>query len=208
MNIEMWLAFTVASTLLLIVPGPTILTVISYSMSHGYKAQIPLVVAVALGDSTALALSILGLGILLAESTFWFQIIKGAGGLYLLYLGVKLLRTGIKPLDLSQQEAEPGSSRNLFFNTYLVTALNPKGIIFFVAFFPQFIDATANITSQLWVLAITFVVLSVINASSYVFFASKAQRMLSTKKANRVFNFMSGSLLSVAGLWALSARQT
>lgn len=70
MNIELWLAFTLASIILLIIPGPTILTVISYSMSHGYKARIPLVVAVALGDSTALALSLLGLGVVLAESGF------------------------------------------------------------------------------------------------------------------------------------------
>jgi len=74
MSIEIWLAFVTASVVLLIIPGPTILTVISYSISHGYKAKIPLILAVALGDSTALALSLLGLGALLAESAFWFQV--------------------------------------------------------------------------------------------------------------------------------------
>ena len=133
MTIEMWLAFTFASTILLIIPGPTILTVISYSVSHGYRAKIPLIIAVALGDSTALALSLLGLGALLAESAFWFQIVKWAGGLYLLFLGVKLLKAGIKPSEI-QQDTEYASSWMLFINTYLVTALNPKGIIFFVAF--------------------------------------------------------------------------
>ena len=70
MTIEIWSAFVLASVVLLIIPGPTILTVISYSMSHGNRAKVPLIVAVALGDSTALVLSLLGLGTLLATSAF------------------------------------------------------------------------------------------------------------------------------------------
>ena len=68
MSTELWLAFVAASSVMLIIPGPTILTVISYSVSHGKSAKIPLVAAVALGDSTALVLSLLGLGALLATS--------------------------------------------------------------------------------------------------------------------------------------------
>ncbi|MEE8288376.1 MAG: LysE family translocator [Nitrosomonadaceae bacterium] len=207
MNLEMWLAFTVASTILLIIPGPTILTVISYSVSHGYRAKVPLIIAVALGDSTALALSLLGLGALLAESAFWFQVVKWAGGLYLLYLGVKLLRAGIKPTEF-QQDNVSASSWKLFINTYLVTALNPKGIIFFVAFLPLFIDTSTNIGHQLWILAITFVVLAAFNATLYAVFAGKARQLLSSQKTQRLFNFTGGSLLSVAGLWALSARHS
>jgi len=207
MNLEMWLAFTLASTILLIIPGPTILTVISYSVSHGYRAKAPLIIAVALGDSTALALSLLGLGALLAESAFWFQVVKWAGGLYLLYLGVKLLRAGIKPTEL-QQDNLSASNWKLFINTYLVTALNPKGIIFFVAFLPLFIDAGSSISRQLWILAITFVALATFNASFYAIFAGKARQLLSSPKTQRIFNVTGGSLLSVAGLWALSARHS
>ena len=90
MSIELWFAFVAASAVLLIIPGPTILTVISYSMAHGRRANLPLVAAVALGDSTALVVSLLGLGALLATSAFWFTVVKWAGGLYLLYLGIKL----------------------------------------------------------------------------------------------------------------------
>src|SRR5690606_5972602 len=88
MSIEAWLAFVAASAVLLVIPGPTILTVIGYSIAHGRRAQAPLVAAVALGDSTALALSLLGLGALLATSAFWFSVVKWVGGLYLIYLGV------------------------------------------------------------------------------------------------------------------------
>ena len=203
----MWLAFTLASTILLIIPGPTILTVISYSVSHGYRVKVPLIIAVALGDSTALALSLLGLGALLAESAFWFQVVKWAGGLYLIFLGVKLIRVGIKPSEF-QQDTGYASSRKLFINTYLVTALNPKGIIFFVAFLPLFIDAGSSISRQLWILAITFVALATFNASLYAIFAGKARQLLSSPKTQRIFNVTGGSMLSVAGLWALSARHS
>jgi len=95
MTFEIWLGFTAASIVLLLIPGPTILTVISYSVAHGKQANIPLVIAVALGDSSALALSLLGLGALLAASAFGFTAIKWIGGLYLIYLGIKLLSAGI-----------------------------------------------------------------------------------------------------------------
>jgi len=206
MSVEIWIAFVSASIVLLMIPGPTILTVISYSISHGNKAKIPLILAVALGDSTALALSLLGLGTLLAESAFWFQAVKWAGGLYLIYLGLKLLMAGVKPSALESNK-ETASGYKLFINTYLVTALNPKGIIFFVAFVPQFININADVNAQLWVLASTFVLLATLNASLYALFAGKAQRVLSSAKTQRIFNIFGGSLLSTAGLWALSAKQ-
>ncbi|PCJ20260.1 MAG: lysine transporter LysE [SAR86 cluster bacterium] len=207
MSLEIWIAFTIASIVLLIIPGPTILTVISYSVSRGHKARIPLIIAVALGDSSALALSLFGLGAVLAESAFWFQMIKWAGGMYLLFLGIKLFMSGINS-PLAQNNKELATSRKLFINTYIVTALNPKGIIFFVAFLPQFINVNANLNAQLWVLAITFVVLATLNATLYALFAGKARQILSSPKTQRRFNICGGSMLSVAGLWALSTKQS
>ncbi len=206
MSFQLWLAFVAASAVLLIIPGPTILTVISYSMAHGRRANVPLVAAVALGDSTALVLSLLGLGALLATSAWWFTLVKLAGGLYLLYLGIKLLRAGILPAELAAPAA-PGSRWKLFANTWLVTALNPKGIVFFVAFLPQFIQPGADVTRQLWVLATTFVVMATLNATLYAVFAASARRLLASRRAQRNFNIAGGSLLSAAGVWALMARR-
>ena len=206
MSIELWFAFVVSSAVLLVIPGPTILTVISYSIAHGRRANVPLVAAVALGDSTALALSLLGLGALLATSALWFATVKLVGGLYLLYLGAKLLRTGISSSELPLPKV-PSSLWRLFANTYLVTALNPKGMVFFVAFLPQFINPNAGVTQQLWVLAVTFVVLAIFNAMFYAVFAALARRVLSSPNAQRGFNIAGGSLLSAAGLWALLARR-
>jgi threonine/homoserine/homoserine lactone efflux protein len=206
MPIELWLAFVAASVVLLIIPGPTILTVISYSMSHGRRANVPLVAAVALGDSTALVVSLMGLGALLSASAFWFTAVKWAGGLYLLYLGIKLLRAGISPSEVARPAA-PVSRWRLFANTYLVTALNPKGIVFFVAFLPQFISPSVDVTRQMWVLALTFVALATTNATLYAVFAASARKLLSSPRAQRRFNLAGGSLLSAAGVWALMARR-
>jgi threonine/homoserine/homoserine lactone efflux protein len=204
--LERWLAFVAASIVLLIIPGPTILTVLSYSVAHGRRANVALVAAVALGDSTALVLSLLGVGALLATSAFWFSIVKWAGGLYLIYLGVKLLRAGVSATEIATPVA-PSSRWTLFINTYFVTALNPKGIIFFVAFLPQFISPQVDVTRQLWILALTFVVLATINSSLYAIFAASARRLLASPRAQRRFNVAGGSLLSAAGVWALAARR-
>ena len=161
----------------------------------------------ALGDSTALVVSLLGLGALLATSAFWFTAVKWVGGLYLLYLGIKLLRAGISSAELTTPAA-PGSRWRLFANTYLVTALNPKGIVFFVAFLPQFVSPGAGVpvAQQLWVLAVTFVALAILNSTLYAVFAVSARRLFASSAAQRRFNLAGGSLLSAAGVWALLAK--
>ncbi|NND91862.1 MAG: LysE family translocator [Granulosicoccus sp.] len=206
MTIELWLAFSAASIVLLLIPGPTILTVVSYSVAHGGRANTPLVIAVALGDSTALLLSILGLGALLATSAFWFTVIKWIGGLYLLYQGIKLLRAGITTTVAPAPEL-PDSRWRLFGNTWLVTALNPKGILFFVAFLPQFLNTAEAAAPQLWILSGTFVLLATLNATLYAVFAGTARRVLCSPTAHKRFNLAGGFMLTSAGVWALSARQ-
>lgn len=207
MAIELWTAFALASCILLVIPGPTILTVISYSMVYGKRANIPLVAAVALGDSTALLLSLAGIGAILSTSAWLFTTIKWIGGLYLIYLGIKLIRAGTAQLT-TETPAAFGSRWKLFGNTWLVTALNPKGIIFFVAFLPQFVDQSVPVTPQLWILSITFVILATLNATIYAVFAASARRILQSRKAQRMFNLGGGSLLTSAGVWALTAKPT
>jgi len=206
MPVEPWLAFVVASVVLLIIPGPTILTVISHSMAQGWRANAPLIFAVALGDATALTGSLLGLGALLATSAFWFAVVKWVGGLYLVYLGTRLLRAGISAAELVVPAA-PVSRWRLFAHTYVVTALNPKGIVFFVAFLPQFVSANGAVARQLWILAITFVALATLNATLYATFAASARKLLASALVRRRFNLAGGSLLSAAGVWALLARR-
>ena len=207
--VESWLAFAAASAVLLVIPGPTILTVISYSVTHGRRAAIPLVTAVALGDSTALAFSLLGLGSVLAASSMAFTLVKAAGGAYLVYLGVKMIRTGLaKATAGSAATPVDVSRRRLFLNTYGVTATNPKGIIFYMAFLPQFVDTAAPAAAQMLILAVTFVTLAMVNAALYTAFAGYAAKLLATGNARRIFHISGGSLLSAAGLWTALARRS
>lgn len=206
MSLHLWLAFVTASAVLLVIPGPTILTVVSYSVAHGRRANLALVAGVALGDSTSLVVSLLGLGALLRTAAFWFTVVKWAGGLYLLYLGLKLLRAGGSAAMTAAAPALESRGR-VFLNTYLVTALNPKGLVFFVAFLPQFVDPAAPAGRQLTVLAVTFVALAIVNATLYTAFAASARQLWASARAQRCFNLAGGSLLSAAGVWALLAKR-
>jgi threonine/homoserine/homoserine lactone efflux protein len=207
MTLELWLTYVAACTVLLVIPGPTTLAVISYSLAQGSRAKLPLVIAVALGDSTALVVSLMGLGAVLAASALAFTALKWVGGLYLIYLGVRMGLAGWTASAATFADVPPVSRWRLFVNTYLVTALNPKGIIFFVAFLPQFIDPTGDVNQQLWLLAMTFVTLSIIDATLYAHFAGAARRVLSTPRAQRRFLLTGGGLMCVAGVWALLSKQ-
>ena len=204
MSLTVWLAFVSTSAVLLVVPGPTILTVIGYALSHGKRANAALVAGVALGDSTALCLSVLGLGPLLASSAWWFTVVKTIGGLYLLYLGISLFRKGVS--SQKDETMENRSRRNVFFQTYLVTALNPKGIVFFIAFLPLFVTPGDRVTMQLWILSGTFVLMAALNTILYAVFASSARRFVESPSAQKGLKYAGGSLLSAAGLWALITR--
>jgi threonine/homoserine/homoserine lactone efflux protein len=204
-SFEVWLAFVAASAVVCAIPGPTVLTLVSYSLANGRRANLPLVLAVALGDSTGLLLSLLGLGMALAASALWFTAVKVVGGLYLIYLGITLLRAGVPATAVPS--APPGSRWRVFANQYLVTALNPKTIVFFVAFLPQFIDRQAELSAQLWVLAFTFVVMATANALLYAVFAASTRELLTSSRAQRRFNIAGGSLLTAAGIWALLAKR-
>src|SRR5689334_10859295 len=94
MTIETWATFAAATTLLLIIPGPTVLLVVSYALGQGLRTALPMALGVALGDFTAMTLSMLGLGALLAASAVLFTVLKWIGAAYLIWLGIKLWRAG------------------------------------------------------------------------------------------------------------------
>ena len=207
MPFELWLAYVATSSIVLAIPGPTILLVLSFSITHGRKATLPVVAGVALGDSIAITLSLIGLGTLLAASAFWFIIIKWMGGLYLIYLGLRLLRGAGKPMALESGETAVSSAHKLFGNAFIVTALNPKSIVFFIALLPQFISSSHPPGPQLWILGTTFVVLATIGATCYALFAASIRRFLSSARAQKGYAVIGGGLLCAAGAWALSARR-
>ena len=136
MSFDTWIAYVITTTLILIIPGPTIILVISQAVAHGRKSVAPLVAGVVLGDFTAMTLSLLGLGALMTASAALFSLFKWIGAIYLLYLGINMWRA--KPKSSSIKPEKKDSTKGSFFkSSFIVTALNPKGIAFFVAFLPQ-----------------------------------------------------------------------
>ncbi len=198
MSIEVWFAFVAASAVLLIIPGPTIVLVMSYGLGQGWRAALPMAAGVALGDFTAMSLSMLGIGALLAASASLFAVVKLAGAAYLVWLGVRLWRAG------GTFEAQPRDGRatavRMIGHAWLVTALNPKSITFFVAFLPQFIDGDTALPPQMAMFVATFVTLSFLNALAYGLIASKARAMAADSRAVGLFNKTGGALLIGAGL--------
>ncbi len=199
MPVELWLAYVATSALVLAIPGPTVLLVLSYSIAHGRKSALPVVAGVALGDSMAITLSLIGLGTLLATSALWFTIIKWLGGLYLIYLGIQLLTGAGKPMPAQGQQTCIIAAGKLFGNAFLVTALNPKSIVFFIALLPQFISSSHPTVPQLWVLGVTFVVLATIGATRYALFAASIRGFLATARAQKTYGYVGGGLLCGAG---------
>ena len=206
MPLELWLAYVVTSAVVLAIPGPTVLLVLSYSFAHGRRATLPVVAGLGLGDAVAITLSLVGLGTLLATSALWFTIIKWTGGLYLIYLGLCMIR-GARTKSLLEIETTGKSSRSLFTTAFVVTALNPKSIVFFIALLPQFISPAHPTMPQLWILGITFVVMAMTGGTLYALFASSMRQFLMSPKTQKIYGYAGGGLLSGAGVWALSARR-
>ncbi len=172
MTFATWFAFAAASAVLLLIPGPTVLLVVSYALTQGRRVAIATAAGVALGDFTAMTLSLAGLGALLAASATLFTALKWIGAAYLVYLGVRLWRA---PPVLPDVTSEPNerAARGIFAHAFVVTALNPKSIAFFVAFVPQFIAHDAALLPQLVVMEATFVGLAAINALAYALAADR-----------------------------------
>ena len=199
MNIESFIPFVLATILILIIPGPTIILVISQAVTHGRKSVVPLVAGVLLGDFTAMTFSLLGFGVILSTSAVLFAVFKWFGALYLLYLGVQLWKSNPKKHSV-QESPKKTSARSLLQSSFIVTALNPKGIAFFVAFLPQFIDPFKPALPQLTLLGGTFLFLAVLNAALYAIFAGHLSEHIRKERVRKWFNRCGGSALIGAGV--------
>jgi threonine/homoserine/homoserine lactone efflux protein len=196
---EMWLTFILAATVILVIPGPTIILVMSQAVMHGRKSVLPLVTGVVAGDLTAMVASLLGLGAVMAASAALFTVFKWAGACYLVYLGLKLWRTQPNGTGESGPDLDM-SSRSLLRSAFVVTSLNPKSIAFFVAFFPQFIIPVKPVWPQLAVLGATFLFLAAVNAFMYGIFAGQLRDTIRKERVKRWFNRCGGGALIGAGI--------
>lgn len=206
MDPAVWLAFLAASTALLLIPGPTILLVLAYALGSGRRVAVPTALGVATGDLIAMSLSLLGLGALVMASATAFLVLKWVGAVYLVWLGVRLIRTArTKPaLEKTDPDVSP---RSAFSNAALVTALNPKSIGFFIAFVPQFIDPVADFAPQAVILIATFVTLAALNALAYALLAARLRRVISRPSVLAWMTRAGGATLVLMGLATAGLRR-
>ncbi|MBE9639536.1 LysE family translocator [Salipiger mangrovisoli] len=176
MPLDLWLTFVAASVALLLIPGPTVLLVLSYALSKGRSVALASAAGVALGDFTAMSLSLAGLGALVLASATAFTLLKWIGALYLVWMGVKLLRSA-PGAGLALPHADV-TARGVFTHAAAVTALNPKSIAFFIAFVPQFVDTGAPLLPQFALLVTTFVTLAALNVLAYALAADRLRRLI------------------------------
>lgn len=205
MPYELWAAFAVASLALLAIPGPTVLVVVSYALGQGRQSGWTTVPAVALGDFTAMTVSLAGAGAVLAASATLFTVLKFAGAAYLVWLGIQLWRAD-PSLTLPRQGLE-ANRRRMFWNCYVVTALNPKGIVFFIAFVPQFVDPALPSLPQFVVLEAIFLSLAAVNIALWAILAGELRARFAEPRLLRRINRVGAAFLIGAGLLTAAARR-
>ena len=186
-------------------PGPTVLLVVSYALGHGRRASMATVAGVALGDLVAMTGSMLGLGALLATSAAVFE-------------RAALDRRGVPGLARDQAVARAGgmaaaetaevSRPRMLLHAFAVTALNPKSIVFFIAFVPQFLDTTRPLAPQMAIMVATFVTLAAANAFGYAMLAAGARRFIRQPATQHTINRLGGCVPDRGGLARGDAQES
>lgn len=207
-SLHLYAAFVLASIIIVVIPGPTVVMVISQALAHGRRVALASVAGVGLGDFLATSLSLAGAGAVLAASSTLFQALKLLGAAYLIYVGIKMWRSPITLPEISAENA-PSETRSfpIFRDAFLVTALNPKGILFFVAFVPQFIDPALPYAPQAAIYVATFTALGIINASAFAMAGSGARHLVRRPGVLKTVTRAGGTLLMMAGMATALTRR-
>ncbi len=208
MSIDVLLVYAVVSFFYIISPGPAIFL----AMSNGMSANMRVVAISSLGNITGLlllsTLSILGLGAILAASSTLFLMTKLLGAGYLIYLGVKQFRharnmaaTEVAPID-----GEVRRHRSYYTEGFLLAATNPKAILFFTAFYPQFLDMQAAMAPQFFIMTGLFMLLSFMSLFSYGYISKSARQWLTNQARMTWFHRITGGLFVGMGVGLLQLR--
>ncbi|WP_299349748.1 LysE family translocator [uncultured Shimia sp.] len=209
MSFDIWLTFAAASMALLLLPGPTILLVLSYALTQGRRVALATVAGVAVGDTIAMTATLVGLGALVMASATAFLIVKWIGAAYLIWMGWRMLRGARYAQTDTLIETPAESPRAVFTHAAMVTAFNPKSIGFFIAFVPQFIDPNGAIALQMSILTVTFVGLAAINALAYALLADRLRSRMSRPAVMRGLTRLGGvTLMGMGFMTAMLRRAT
>lgn len=202
-DLNLYLAFAGAVVLLMVMPGPNVALIVANSVAYGPRYGLITVAGTSAAIVAQLALTALGLTELLGILGHWFEALRWAGVAYLVYLGISAFRA--PAVDLTRTRAEPKSPRAIFMRALLVSLSNPKTLLFYGAFFPQFLDSTRPVMPQVLLLSATFLALAIIVDGSWAIVAGRARFLLAAHGKWR--NRISGTLLLGAGLGLAMVRR-
>jgi len=197
MQLNTWLIYLLAATGLSLSPGPNGLLALTHGALHGRRKALYTIFGGAFGFVAVVALSMFGIGALLETSLTWLMVMKWVGGAYLVWLGIQVWRS--PPISIEVRgSAEPRAGWSLFQQGALSALTNPKGLLFFTAFLPQFIDPARSLFVQFLVMAGTF---AAIEIATEVFIASMAHRISPwLQRVGRRFNQACGGLFVAIGV--------
>lgn len=202
---ELWFAFALAAAAVIAIPGPTTLMVLGHTVSNGWRMGALSLIGVTLGDICSITLSVLGFSALLAASATAFTVLKWAGAAYLVWLGIQLWRA--PPMDLTPTQEKRTGAGGAIAQTFIVTLLNPKGILFFAAFLPQFIDPAKPLWPQVIVLMLTFDLLAAGIQGFYIFAMGRARHRIASPQRLKNMNRVGGAMLVGAGLLTATLKR-
>jgi len=195
MTVEMWSAFLLATAVLTLIPGPCVLLLVGQALSRGMAAAFTSILGILLGDVLLMLLSLVGLGAVLGTSALLFQAVKWAGVLYMAFLGYRQISEARNSAGTAMTEGARVHLMDGFRAGFLSAALNPKGIMFFLAFLPQFMDPSADPVPQVFVLVTTSVVVIGSILAGYVLAAARVRRALQSNATGRYIRFVAGGSL-------------
>jgi threonine/homoserine/homoserine lactone efflux protein len=207
MDLSLWMTFVGATLLLLIIPGPTVVLVLTYALTQGRRVAVASAAGVALGDFIAMTASLVGLGALVLASSTLFVALKWVGAAYLVWMGIGMIRSAGSAKAIQIEDAPQLSAGAVFRNAAVVTALNPKGIVFFIAFVPQFIRTDAALAPQFAILIATFVSLATINVLVYGLLADRLRATIRRPSVLAWMTRIGGGVLIAMGVLTATLRK-
>jgi len=203
MPLELYAAFILATVILIAIPGPNVALIVANSMAHGPRYGLMTVAGTSAAMVLQLGATVLGLGGFLALLADWFEWVRWLGVAYLVYLGICAWRAPAAKLGATRAQAR--SLSGMFVRGFAVSLTNPKTLLFYSAFLPQFVSTGADRTAQLAVLAVTFLVIAAALDSVWALLASRARALLGI--GGRLLSRITGGVLLTGAVGLALARR-
>lgn len=203
MTLDLYLAFVAAVVVLVLIPGPNVALIVANAVAHGPRTGLVTVAGTTSAMVLQLGLTVAGMTALLTLLAEWFEVLRWAGVAYLVYLGWRAWTA--PPVDLTRTAPEPKSARAIWLRGFLVSLTNPKTLVFYGAFLPQFVAPGADPAGPLTLLAVTFVVVAGLLDAVWALGAARFRRALAVE--GRLRNRITGLLLIGAGAGLALARR-